>query len=91
MCTSSLALRAVVSFMDSGAGSDCSTAGSADAGSADGAEMGADVRSGMETGIGSSGSDELSSFFASGGVVVMRSREVYARGNQADQSTSWFR
>ena len=88
MRTSSLALPAVVFFMASGAGSDCSTAGRADEGSA---EMGTDVGSGMETGIGSSGSDELSSFFASGGVVVMRSREVYARGKQSDQSTSWFR
>lgn len=71
-------------FMASGAGSDCSTAERADEGSAVGAETGTDVGSGMETGIGSSGSDELSSFFASGGVVVMRSREVYARGKKAD-------
>lgn len=70
--------------MASGAGSDCSTAERADEGSAVGAETGTDVGSGMETGIGSSGSDELSSFFASGGVVVMRSREVYARGKKAD-------
>ena len=31
------------------------------------------------TGIGSSASEELASFFASGGVVVIRSREVYAK------------
>ena len=76
LCTSSLALRAFVSSAAPRAGSDCSTVGRADEGSIVAAEVGTDVGSGM----GSSASEELASFFASGGVVVMRSREVYAKG-----------
>lgn len=76
LCTSSLALRAFVFSVAPRAGSDCSTVGGADEGSAVAAEAGTDAGSGM----GSSASEELASFFASGGVVVMRSREVYAKG-----------
>jgi hypothetical protein len=77
--TSPLALCVVVFSTASGAGSDCPTAGRADVGA------------GAGTGIGSSASEELASFFASGGVVVMRSREVYAKGKQAGQSILCFR
>jgi hypothetical protein len=87
LCTSSLALRGVVFSNALWAGSDCSTTGRTDGSSTVGSETGADVGSG----IGSSASEELFSFFASGGVVVMRSREVYAKGKQVSQSTSWFR
>lgn len=77
LCTSSLALRAVVFSTATGAGSDCSTTGRAE----EGAETGADVGTGTGTVIGSSASESI--FFASGGVVVIRSREVYAKGKQA--------
>jgi len=70
LCASSLTLRAVVPSAASGTtGSGCLTAGGAV--SAVGTDTG--------TGIGSSAS-EFASFFASGGVVVIRSREVYAKG-----------
>lgn len=69
-CTSSLTVRAVALSGPSGAtGSGPSMVGGAV--SAVGTDTG--------TGIGSSASEELASFFASGGVVVIRSREVYAK------------